>query len=179
MTVRRTPYSSPPAEPITDPRSLRWWWVPDAGFAAFRVAIGLLLAWHGIQELSGALLLPGQVWTGPHVPLSDPWLLGMLKLLGGVLLCLGLFTQSSAIVLAVLVALTHWVRNGRSHWMLNGGELVTVYCIVLTTLALTGAGAFSIDAILRGRRSRRKTPGMTVPLSPWIRRQARRRELTR
>src|SRR5687768_13316388 len=31
VTARRTPYTTTTAEPATDPRSLRWWWVPDVG----------------------------------------------------------------------------------------------------------------------------------------------------
>jgi putative oxidoreductase len=180
VTVRRTPYTTTTAEPATDPRSLRWWWVPDVAFAAFRVSIGALLIWHGVQELFGELLLPGQQWTGALVPLTDPWIMAMVKLAGGVLLALGLFTQAAAVVLAALVVLTHVAVNGtRTHWMLNGGEQATLYAIVLLTFAFVGPGWLSLDVLLRGRKTRRRQPGMTVPLSPWIRRQARRRELAR
>ena len=180
MTVRRTPYTTTTAEPRTDPRALRWWWVPDVAFAAFRVSIGALLVWHGVQELFGDLLLPGQRWTGALVPLTDPWIMATVKLAGGALLAAGLFTQAAALVLAALVVLSHLATNGPgTHWMLNGGEQATVYAIVLLTFACVGPGWLSLDVIVRGRRSRKRAPGMTVPLSPWIRRQARRRELAR
>ena len=180
MPVRRTPFPTTPAEPVTDPRSLRGWWIPDAGFAAFRAAIGLLLVWHGLQEHFGGLLLPGQEWRGSLAPFTDPWIMATVKLAGGALLALGLFTQSAAIVLAMLVALTHVSLNGtRLVWMANGGELVTLYCVVLLAFALIGPGLFSVDVLLRGRRTRRRVTGMTVPISPWVQRQIRRRELTR
>jgi len=180
VTVRRTPYTTTTAEPATDPRSLRWWWVPDVAFAAFRISIGALLIWHGVQELFGELLLPGQRWSGALTPLTDPWIMATVKLVGGTLLAVGLFTQAAAVVLAALVALTHLSVNGvRNHWMLNGGELATLYAIVLLAFAFVGPGWFSFDGLLRGRRSRKRTPGMTVPISPWVRRQARRRELAR
>jgi putative oxidoreductase len=180
VPVRRTPYSTTTTEPITDPRSLRWWWVPDAAFAAFRLTIGGLLLWHGVQELFGQLLLPGQRWSGSLAPFTDPWIVASVKLAGGALLAIGLFTQSAALILAVLVALVHLAANSaRLHWMLNGGELATLYCVVLLAFALIGAGQFSIDAFIRGRRTKQQSPGTTVLISPWIRRQARRRELSR
>lgn len=180
MTVRRTPYTTTTAEPATDPRSLRWWWVPDVGFAAFRVGIGALLMWHGVQELFGELLLPGQGWSGTLTPMTDPWILATVKLVGGALLAVGLFTQAAATVLAALVLLSHLASIGRgTHWMLNGGELATLYSMVLLMFVVIGPGLFSIDGFIQARRIRRPRHGMTVPISPWVRRQARRRELAR
>ena len=180
MTVRRTPYTTTTAEPATDPRSLRWWWVPDVAFAAFRISIGALVMWHGTQELFGELLLPGQRWAGALAPMTDPWIMATVKLAGGALLALGLFTQASALVLTALVVLSHLATNGvRTHWMLNGGELATLYGIVLLAFALLGPGLFSVDQLLRFRRAKKRPHGMTVPISPWVQRQARRRELAR
>jgi len=182
VPVRRSPYSTTSVEPITDPRALRGWWIPDAAFAAFRVAIALLLIWHGVQEHFGQLLLPGQRWGGALAPFTDPWIMATVRLAGGALLALGLFTQSAALVLAVHVVLTHLATNGlRAHWMLNGGELTTVYCVVLLGFAVVGPGLFSLD-MLRGRgpkRPRSRSSGMTVPISPWVNRQIRTRELSR
>ncbi len=183
MPFRRTPFPTTPTEPHTDPRTLRGWWIPDAAFAAFRITIALLLLWHGVQELFGQLMLPGQRWLGPLTPMTDPWISTALKIAGSTLLGLGLFTRSAALVLSVLVALAHLSTNGtRVHWMLNGGELVTLYCIVLLAFATIGPGLFSMDMLRwrRGKiRARTSTPGMTVPISPWVRRQVRRGELAR
>lgn len=181
MTVRRTPYTTLTAEPATDPRTLRWWWVPDVAFAAFRMAIGALLMWHGVQELFGELLLPGQRWGGALGPMTDPWIMATVRLVGGALMVIGLFTRPAALVLTALVVLAHLAANGvRTHWMLNGGELATLYGIVLLAFAFVGPGIFSADELIQFRRAkRRRSHGMTVPLSPWVRRQARRRELAR
>lgn len=134
--------------------------------------------WHGVQELFGAVLLPGVAPPAAVVPLSRPWLEAVVKLAGGALLFLGLFTRATSLALAAVVALEHFAVTGlRMHWMLRGGELATLYLVVLLAFALTGSGLFSIDAWIEHRRARKTR--MQVSMSPWIRRQIRRRELTR
>ena len=165
-------------EPSTAPRVLRGWWIPDFAFSALRAAIGLLLAWQASQELFGVLLLPGEVWQGAPRAFTERWVDGVVKLVGGSCLVLGLFTRTMSLVLAILLALQHAsITTLRGNWWLNNGELVTLYCVVLIAFALTGAGLFSMDALIERRRARRTR--MQVSMSPWIRRQIRRRELTR
>lgn len=176
--VRRTPYSSTPVEPSSAPRNLRGWWIPDFAFSALRAVIGLLLAWHAAQDLFGILLLPGETWQGAPLAFTERWVDGVVTLSGGALLVLGLFTRITSLILAVLVALQHFAVTGlRGNWWLGDGELATLYCVVLITFALTGSGLFSIDALIERGRARRTR--MLVSMSPWIRRQIRRRELTR
>jgi putative oxidoreductase len=165
-------------EPSTAPRSLRGWWIPDLAFSALRAVIGLLLAWHGAQELFGILLLPGDSWQGAPRAFTEGWIDGVVKLVGGGFLVFGLFTRFTSLVLAILVALQHFaITTLRGNWWLNDGELATLYCVVLIAFALTGSGLFSIDAMIERGRARRTR--MQVSMSPWIRRQIRRRELTR
>lgn len=143
-----------------------------------RAGVGLLLAWHGAQELFGVMLLPGVKWAGALAAFTQPWFEAVLKLAGGAFLVFGLFTRVTSLVLAVVVAVEHFAVTGlRMHWMLRDGELATLYIIVLLAFALTGSGMFSMDAWLDQRRARKSR--MQVSMSPWIRRQIRRRELTR
>ena len=143
-----------------------------------RAAIGLLLAWHASQELFGVLLLPGDRWPGAPAVFSERWIDAIVMLAGAAVLVIGLFTRITSLILAVLVALQHFAVTGlRGHWMLNDGETATLYGIVLLAFSLTGSGLFSIDAMIERNRARRTR--MQVSMSPWIRRQIRRRELTR
>lgn len=163
----------------TDPGSLRER-MPEVAFAGLRVAIGLLFVWHGMQEHFGVLLAPGQQWAGRLTPFSDPWIVATVRLAGGVLFALGLFAQPVAVVLIGLVALTHVAATGaRALSMTVSTELAVLYCIVLAAFAVTGPGTLSLDALRRGRRARRRPGGMSVEMSPWVRRQYRRRDLTR
>jgi putative oxidoreductase len=157
---------------------MRGWWIPDFAFSALRAVIGLLLVWHACQELFGILLLPGVGWEGAPLAFSERWVDAVVKLSGGTLLVVGMFTRITSLILAVLVALQHFaITTLRGNWWLDGGELATLYCVVLIAFALTGSGLFSVDAIVERRRARRTR--MQVSMSPWIRRQIRRRELTR
>jgi len=163
----------------TDPGSLRDR-MPEIAFAGLRVAIGLLFVWHGVQEHFGVLLAPGQQWAGRLTPLSDPWIVATVRLAGGALLALGLFAQPVAVILIGLIALTHLAAAGsRALALTVSTELALLYVIVLLTFAVTGPGMLSLDALRRGRRSRRSPGGMSVKMSPWVRRQYRRRDLTR
>jgi len=165
-------------EPNSAPRNLRGWWIPDFAFSALRAVIGLLLAWHGARELFGILLVPGEGWQGAPPAFTERWLDGVVMLVGGALLVAGLFTRTTSLILAILVGLQHFAVTGwRGNWWRNEGELATVYCVVLFAFALTGSGLFSLDALIERGRARRSR--MQVSMSPWIRRQIRRRELTR
>lgn len=143
-----------------------------------RAAIGFLLAWHGVQELFGAMLLPGVTPPAALESFTPPWTEAVLKLAGGAFLFFGLITRVTSLILAAVVAVEHFAVTGlRMHWMLRDGELATLYIIVLLAFALTGSGLFSIDAWIERRRARKSR--MQVSMSPWIRRQIRRRDLTR
>src|SRR5688500_7752577 len=168
-------------EPVTGPKWLRWWWVPDAAFAALRIAAALLLVLQAGQELFGLLLPPGQAWLGQPVPMSDRWIAGTPELGLGALLAAGLFTRTAAFGLAVRAARSCFAAaRARGHWALDGVELIVFSCCVLLAFAVMGPGLFSLDALFFNRRRVRTTHGsMSVPLSPWIRRQYRRRELAR
>lgn len=174
MPVGGRPYSAS-AEPTTDPRSLPWGWVPDAGFTGLRVAVALLVLWHGLQEHFGVLLAPGQLWSGLLTPLSDPWITATVKLVGAVLLAIGLYTRAAAVVLAALVVLAHLAATGAgAAAMTSATELTVLYVIVLLAFAMVGPGIYSVDAVRRRRRLRRRAPGMSVEISPWVRREYRR-----
>lgn len=165
-------------EPSSAPRNLRGWWIPDFAFSALRAVIGMLLVWHACQELFGVLMLPGAGWEGAPRAFTERWIDGVVKLGGGALLVMGMFTRITSLILAVLVGLQHFaITTMRGNWWLNNGELATLYCVVLIAFALTGSGLFSVDAIIERNRARRTR--MQVSMSPWIRRQIRRRELTR
>jgi uncharacterized membrane protein YphA (DoxX/SURF4 family) len=175
VPVGDRPYRVASAEPTTDPRSLPWGWVPDAGFTGLRVAVALLLLWHGLQEHFGVWLAPGQVWSGLLTPFSDPWITATVKLLGATLLAIGLYTRAAAVVLAALVVLTHLAATGaRAAAMNTATELTILYVIVLAAFATIGPGIYSVDARRSRRRMRRRDPGMSVELSPWVRREYRR-----
>lgn len=178
VPVHRTPYHTTPAEPISAPFGARWWWTPDLAFLALRAVVGLLLARHGAHALFGVLALPGEGWSGVPVPWTEPWIDGVALVLAGALVTVGLFTRVAALVLAVLVALTHLTGPGRGQPLSAGWEVAALYTLILLAFVATGPGMFSIEYLVQITVSRRRRRD-TVSLSPWVRKQYRRRELAR
>lgn len=127
------------------------------GLLVIRVVVGLLFVGHGAQKLFG--------WFGGHGPKgTGGWLesigvkpgvamavvAGLLEFLGGLLFALGLLTPIGAlfIILAMIGAIkTVHAKNGL--WVTNNGyEYNLVLIAVAAGVALTGAGAYSLDAVL-------------------------------
>jgi putative oxidoreductase len=123
------------------------------GLAALRVAVATIFIRHGAQKLfvfgfagvTGAFTqmgvpLPGV--TGPFV--------GLLEFFGGIAILIGFLTRPIAFALAfdMLVAIFLVKLKGG----FSGYELEFLLLGSSLALALTGAGKFSVDAFLAGRR---------------------------
>jgi putative oxidoreductase len=132
-------------------------WVPGALHSLLRIITGALLMQHGLQKLFGLLLSPERTWTGAPDAFTRSWFAGVLELFGGALIVLGLFTRPVAFVLSGLMAFAYFIAHApRSFFpVLNGGENVVLFCFVFLYLAATGAGPYSVDAMLSARRGDR------------------------
>lgn len=178
MSPSRTPYRMTPVEPVTAPRLLGGWWIPDAAWTVLRVAVAALLIWHGVQEHFGLLIPPGATWRGAPVPFTESWYAATIEILGGALLAIGLFTRLVAFAFMMLIPLAYFAAQGTGGlWLVRGEEMLVLLGCVLLVFATIGPGPFSVDATIQRVRSR--SAYTTVEMSPWIRRQYRRRELTR
>jgi len=127
------------------------------GLLILRLVIGLTLAAHGAQKLFGWFGGPGMTgWTGamnrmrirPATPWA--WMSALAEFLGGIGLAVGLLfpLPSAAIAGSMLVAMiiVHLPKGffvSKGGYEFNLGILGTV-----ATLALTGPGAYSLDAAL-------------------------------
>ncbi len=129
----------------------------DFGLLVVRVIVGLLLFGHGSQKLFG--------WFGGHgLKGTAGWLgsigmqpatfwafmAGLSEAAGGLLLALGFLNPigSLGIIAAMLTATfkVHWTKG---IWNMNGGmEFPLTNIAVALGIALTGPGAYSLDAML-------------------------------
>ncbi|WDM22332.1 DoxX family protein [Paenibacillus polymyxa] len=128
-----------------------------SGLLLIRLVVGLLLVGHGAQKLFG--------WFGGYGPKgTGGWMesigikpgvfmavsAGLMELLGGALFTLGLLTPLAALLITVtMLGAIFKVHGQNGIWATaNGYEYPLVLIAVVIGIALTGAGSYSIDAIL-------------------------------
>jgi putative oxidoreductase len=130
----------------------------DTGLLLARVVFGSLIAAHGAQKLLGWFGGYGIAGTGGFFESLGfkpgrffAAAAGLSELSGGALLALGLLGPlGPALIVAVMVvaiATVHW-QNG-VFAQKDGIELPLLYAVAAAGLALTGFGAYSLDAALR------------------------------
>ena len=129
----------------------------DIGLLLLRLAVGLTIAAHGAQMLSGWFGGQGLAKTGELFealgfrPGRSYALLAALAEIGsGVLLATGLATPlSAAIILAVMIVAAFSAHLKQGFFITSGGfEYTFILSVAALTLAFTGPGSLSLDAIL-------------------------------
>lgn len=114
--------------------------------SVLRIVIGFTFSLHGCQKLFGLF--------GAHARahfFSEMWLAGVLEFFGGLIIILGLYTRPVAFLLCGEMAVAYFKQHfPRGFWPINnGGELAVLYCFIYLYLATAGAGAFSLDRVIR------------------------------
>ncbi|HEU0013139.1 MAG TPA: DoxX family protein [Longimicrobium sp.] len=136
-------------------RAQRW---TDLGLLVLRVVLGIVMFMHGYQKVfemgvGGVEQFFGSL--GLPVPGISALLVSYLELVGGALLVLGVATRLLGLAFAfeLLVAL-FTAHLSKGFYSQDGGyELVLMLAAAALALALTGPGAWSVDAAV-GRRRR-------------------------
>jgi putative oxidoreductase len=129
----------------------------ELGMLLLRSVVGLTLAAHGAQKLFGWFggygldgTAQGMEMLGFHPGRRHALMAGLVELAGGLLLVLGLATPAAAALVAsvmLVAAVTAHVKNG--FFITSGGyEYNLVLGIAGLSLAFTGPGALSLDALL-------------------------------
>lgn len=130
------------------------------GLLILRVVVGLILAGHGAQKLFGWWGGQGMDgWTQtvtklrirPALPWA--WVAALAEFGGGIFLALGFLSPLGSLAIAgsMLVAIAT-VHLSRGFWNSKGGyEFNLALIAAVAALALTGPGAYSLDAAIHIR----------------------------
>ena len=129
----------------------------DTGLLLLRLVVGLTLASHGAQKLFGWFGGYGLAGTGGFLESIgfrpgklQAALAGLAEFGGGLLLALGLVTPiGSILVFAVMMVATMSVHWSKGFFSTGGGiEYTLVLGVAGLSLAFTGPGQYSLDAVL-------------------------------
>ena len=129
----------------------------DLGILSIRALFGVAIAAHGAQKVFGWFGGYGLKGTGgffetlgfrPGIAFAAA--AGLSEFGGGILLTLGFFTPfgAAAVLAAMVVAIVSVHLKNGFFAMSNGIELPFLYAASALGLAFSGAGAFSLDALL-------------------------------
>ncbi len=126
----------------------------DIALLVSRVALGVILVAHGWQKfnewtLSGTAAAFGDM--GIPAPTVAAAFAATVELLGGAVLILGVLTPIAAVLnMLIMLGALLLVHIGNGVFVDDGGfELVLALFAGLLTIAVLGAGKFSIDGVLR------------------------------
>lgn len=142
----------------------------DLGLTVLRLATGAIFAAHGAQKLftygfAGVTDAFGQMGV-PMAGITGP-ATALVEFFGGLALVFGLLTRLAGFGLAVtMVGAIGFVHVAAGFFAPNGVEFPLALLAATATLALTGAGRFSLDALL-GRR-----PAAALERAPTLRQAA-------
>ena len=127
---------------------------PAWGMVPLRVVIGLVFLMHGSQKLLN-LNSTAAFFDSIGIPIAQvaAALVTAVEILGGVALILGWFTRVVAALLAIDMAVAILTaRMDGGFFAPSGFEFELTLLGACLTLAVMGAGGFSLDAMQRQRR---------------------------
>ena len=127
----------------------------DLGLAVLRIITGTIFVAHGAQKL---FIYGFDGVAGGFANMGSPFpaivgpMVGLLEFFGGLALITGLLTRLAGAGLAInMLGAFLLVHLPAGFFMPNGYEFVMMLAASALTLTLTGAGRYSVDALI-GRR---------------------------
>jgi putative oxidoreductase len=131
-------------------------WAGDLSSLVLRLAVGVVMAFHGWEKVGDVGGFAGFVDSlGIPAPTLMAYVVTYLELLGGIALILGLATRYVSALFAVEMVFTIALVKidvGLIAAEGVGAELDLLILAIALSLLLTGAGSWSVDAAFTGRR---------------------------
>jgi putative oxidoreductase len=128
----------------------------DQALLILRVVAGAIFVAHGGQKIftyGVAGITAGFTQMNVPIPGFTAPAVGVLELIGGAALIIGLFGRVVPALLAIdMLGAIVFVHGKNGFFMPTGYEFVLALLGMSVTLALTGAGRISVDAMIKSRR---------------------------
>lgn len=119
-----------------------------------RLTLGIIMVTHGYQKVSGGLHHFADMVSGLGLPHWLGYVSFLAEFLGGILLLAGLFTRCAAIAICIDLGVAIWKVHLHNGLTGKGGiEFPLAAATLAFALIFFGAGAISLDHILRGGSS--------------------------
>lgn len=120
-------------------------------YALLRIFAGAMFMIHGTQKILG--WPPGG--HGRPALASIGGVSGILELVLGALIVVGLFTTVAAFLASGEMAVAYWMVHAKGGLVpnVNGGEMAVLYCFIFLFIAANGAGEWSLDNMIFGRKA--------------------------
>lgn len=137
---------------IFEPARSPW---PSRMLVILRVIPGLIFFSAGAMKIFGYPPMPP---GSPPIPLmSQMGIGGMMEVTGGLLIVLGLFTRPVAFLLAGEMAVAYFQFHAPQGFFptTNNGQPAVLYCFIFLYLVFSGAGEWSLDAMIARSRGER------------------------
>lgn len=128
-----------------------------------RLVLGATLIAHGVQKFTVTTIAGvEEMFAGLGVPaaaIAAP-AIASIEIVAGALLVIGLVTRIAAVAAAAVALGALFLVHGSSGFFAGDGgyEFVLLLAVVGIALALTGAGAYSVDARMRPSRRGGRRP---------------------
>lgn len=125
---------------------------PDKALAIIRIAVGLLMAYHGLEVFDRETMQSYLTWENFSGGAGEllVYLGKSSEFISGVLLTLGLFTRLGGLIAAgTLAYITFFVGHGR-FWYEDQHPFMFVLFGVL--FFFTGPGAWSVDGLFKRKQ---------------------------
>jgi len=137
---------------IFDPAPSPW---PSRMLSVLRIVSGVVFITFGTMKLLNVPPMP----TGmpPIELMSLMGFAGVLELFGGLAIALGLLTRPVAFILSGQMAAAYFIGHfPQSFWpSVNMGVPAILYCFIFLYFVFSGAGVWSIDAMIARSRANR------------------------
>lgn len=128
----------------------------DLGLLILRLTFGLTMALaHGFGKLPPSpKFVEGLTAMGMPLPYAAAWLAGFSEFLGGLLIAAGLATRPAALFLAATMSVAAFIAHAADPFRVK--EMALLFLAFAVTILFTGAGRYSLDAVICSKSKKRK-----------------------